>query len=290
MGGSSFDFLATGTKWQFDFAEDFSVAKLEMIRTILSNRAEDFESIYSRFREDSLISKISQKSGEFALPEDSEKLFDFYFRLNKFTNGKFTPLVGELLNMAGYDKEYSFITKGVLEHMPDLESVAEYKFPTINVKEPLKWDLGAAGKGYLIDLLGKLLEENGISEYCIDAGGDMLQKSKTKVLRVGLENPKNFEQVIGVAEIKNQSICGSSGSRRQWGNFHHIFDINSLQSPTDILSTWVVAESAMVADGIATSLFFSKPVDIKRGFDFEYLILNSDFTVERSKYFPVELF
>ncbi len=289
MNGSKIAFLATGTSWQFDFAEEFPVTKTEKIKKLLSNRAEEFESIYSRFRDGSLISRMSYKSGKYTLPEDAEVLLDFYFKLNKITGGKFTPLVGVLLNEAGYDKEYSFRQKSKLTKPADLSEVAELIFPEINIKKSVQWDFGAAGKGYLIDILSKLLIDVGVEEFCIDAGGDILHKSKTNTLRVGLENPNNFEQVIGVAEIKNQSLCGSSGSRRQWGKYHHIFDTESMQSPTGILATWVVADSALVADGIATSLFFTKPEDLK-SFNFEFLILKSDFTIERSRYFPVELF
>jgi len=59
-------------------------------------------------------------------------------------------------------------------------------------------------------------------DYIVDAGGDIAcrngENSKEEAIKIGLENPENFSEIIGIAELRNQSICGSSGNRRAWGN------------------------------------------------------------------------
>ncbi len=290
MSGSSIEFFATGTNWKIDFSEALSPTKLAEIRNKLTERAEDFENDYSRFKDNSLISRMSKVIGEHHLPEDAEKLMNFYFKLNRVTGGKFTPLVGDLLNRAGYDKDYSFVPKGSLQHIPDLKNVCKYSFPKINIHKRYQWDFGAAGKGYLIDILKELLDDMKVVECCIDAGGDICYKSNSKSLRIGLEDPNNFENVLGVVEVLNQSLCGSSGSRRHWSRYHHILDPIALHSPNSILSTWVLADDTMTADGIATSLFFTEPDKLSKDFVFDYLILNSDYSVKKSANFLAELF
>ena len=77
-------------------------------------------------------------------------------------------------------------------------------------------DFGAAGKGYLIDLVAKVLQKHKLDYFCVDAGGDMFYHNiGNEKLRVGLEHPDNPKQVIGVANIYNQSICASAGNRRR---------------------------------------------------------------------------
>ena len=167
----------------------------------------------------------------------------------------------------------------------------EYDALKLNLKKPALLDFGAAGKGYLVDIVGNLLHKEKIYSYCIDAGGDILYKSKEyKPLRVGLENPNNLKQVIGVASILNKSICASAGNRRKWGKFNHIIDPHTLSSPTNILATWAIADIAVLADALSTCLFFIQPEVLKKEYNFEYLMLNSDFSIEKSPNFSSEIF
>ena len=57
----------------------------------------------------------------------------------------------------------------------------------------------------------------------------------------------------------------------------------------EVVATWVVAETTMVADGLATALFFV-PADKLAAWDFEYVRLYADGTIERSADFVGELY
>jgi len=165
----------------------------------------------------------------------------------------------------------------------------------LHIRKPVQLDFGAAGKGYLIDLVAKVLEENNYFNYCIDAGGDILHKNK-KTIRVGLEDPENADQVIGVYELGNGSICGSAGNRRRWGNFTHIMNPKTLASPTEIIAVWVMADSALVADALTTCLFFVRPESLMQAdtsgnsYRFEYFILYKDRSFDKSVNFKGEVF
>jgi thiamine biosynthesis lipoprotein len=217
-------------------------------------RIDIFDKAYSRFRSDSLVTEMSKKAGTYVLPDDAEPMLSLYYDLYRKTSGLITPLIGNIISDAGYDAEYSLNQKKELEVAPTWEEVIEYFHPKLIIKKPALLDFGAGGKGYLVDLVGEVLEANGISEYCIYAGGDILHKNKTP-LRVGLENPVDTSQVIGVYTLGNGSICGSAGNRRTWGNFTHVINPKTLTSPKDILSVWVSAKTAMLADSLATALF-----------------------------------
>ena len=283
------DFEGIGTKWQIDIYEELSKEKKDSVLLAVKRRIEDFDQNYSRFREDSLIMKMSREKGDFILPEDAKPMLDLYEKLYKLTDGFFTPLVGNLLSDAGYDAHYTFKQKKILSAAPLWENTLIYNFPNITLKAPAILDFGAGGKGYLVDLVAEVLEKNGIHEYCVDAGGDILHKGKN-ILKVGLENPENINQVIGVLPLQNESICGSAGNRRAWGDFTHIINPKTAKSPNAIIAVWVVSSSALLSDALATCLFFVPADKLKSVFDFEYMLIHKDLSFEKSSGFRGEIF
>ncbi len=280
-----FAFEAIGTHWEIDIYNALSSDEESALLLLVRARIELFEQTYSRFRPDSLISRISKETGDHTLPEDAEALLATYYELYEATDGLFTPFMGQLLSDAGYDASYSLKQKQTLTAPPAWPDVIAYNAPVLTVKKPFSFDFGAAGKGYLIDIIGKLIEEQGITAFCIDAGGDILHRN-SESLRIALEHPDDTSKAIGVVELQNRSLCGSAGNRRKWQNFHHIINPKQLSSPKDILAVWVLADSTMLADALATCLFFVSPSVLER-YIFEYLILHSDYSIEKSAGFEL---
>ena len=283
------NFKAIGTSWSVHIPN--SDISEEEISTKVKSRIEIFDKTYSRFREDSLVSEISREAGTYKFPDDADKIFSFYKDLYEVTNGLVTPLVGQILVDVGYDKEYSLKEKSEIGKIKKWEDVMEYSDGVLKTKEPIQLDFGALGKGYLVDIVSGVLNENNIFDYTINAGGDILYKTtKDKALRVGLENPTDTKEVIGVAEIINKSICGSAGNKRAWGKHHHIINPETTESPKHISALWTVAKRTILADGLATALFFVKPEKLMKIYDFEYAILWEDNSVNVSKNFPGTFF
>ncbi len=291
----SFKFGAIGTSWQIDIYNDITEKESNLIFEKIQKRIAVFDQCYSRFRDDSLVMKMAQADGgsfiSYEMPEDFSLMWKLYEKLERVTDGKMTPLIGQVLVDAGYDAEYSLIQKKELEVPPRLNEVAEFIDSKLILKKPLLLDFGAIGKGYLIDIVSEILEKEGISSYCVEAGGDMRYRNFSgEKVKVGLENPLNFQEVIGIIDILDQSLCGSSGSRRKWGRFHHIIDSRTLSSSSNILGVWVLADTTMLADALTTALFFISPEVLEREYNFEYLILHSDFSIDRSLKFNAKLY
>lgn len=281
-------FDAIGTSFVVDLYLDAgSIDKAKLLSEVLSF-IDNYDKTFSRFRKDSLIFKISQKKGEYILPENARKLFDLYYELYKLSNGLFTPLVGDLLRSAGYDESYS-LTPRKIKKVLDWGNAIEYSYPKLKIKKPTMIDLGAAGKGYLIDLIGQFLEEKNINSYCIDGGGDILYKNSL-TLDVGLENPNDTSQVIGVTKIVNESICGSSINRRSWDKYNHIMNPHTHNSVKNVIAVWVIADSALIADALSTCLFFVKPEVLASKYRFKYLKMYDNSTIDVSKDFPGDIF
>lgn len=284
-----FAFEAIGTKWAIDIAGEYSSVREAELLARIKERIDAFDKKYSRFRDDSFVMEMAKHPGTFELPEDAYPMFALYRDLYMRTNGLFTPLVGDILSDAGYDADYSLLQKNQLQKAPAWDDVIAYSLSNFTLKKPVVLDFGGGGKGYLVDLVGEVLKQEGVLEFLIDAGGDILHLGK-EPQKIGLEHPEYTEQVVGIYPLFNQSICGSAGNRRKWGDFTHIINPKTLVSPKNILAVWVVADSALVADALATCLFFSPASAFADAYDFEYVIVRSDFSVEKSPNFKGELF
>lgn len=285
---TKFEFEGIGTHWVIDIKEEISLEREALLLSLIKDRIEIFDKDYSRFREDSLVTKMSKESGEYKMPEDFDVMFSLYEKACKVTGGLVTPLIGQVLVDSGYDAKYSLIKKEVLTKVRPLGEVVEWDKPILRLKEPALLDFGACGKGYLVDIVSEIIEKEGIKKYCVDASGDM--KVRGGLLKVGLENPDNKEEVIGVLDIKDESLCGSAGNRRVWADMHHIINPDTITSPKHIKGVWVKAKTTILSDILTTCLFFVSGEKLKKDFDFEYLILNSDFTIQKSEGFSAEVF
>ncbi|HEV8677718.1 MAG TPA: FAD:protein FMN transferase [Candidatus Paceibacterota bacterium] len=279
-------FDAIGTKWDVEFDLEGS-ADGDALMERMHERIAAFDKHYSRFRADSLVSEMAARAGTFEMPDDAQPMLDLYFDLNRKTLGAFTPLIGQALSDAGYDADYSLVERA-MHAPPPLRSVISYEHPALMLAQPLLLDFGAAGKGYLVDIVALMLKDAGAIRAVVDAGGDIA--SFGSEIKIALEDPADASQAIGTAHIQNQSICGSAGNRRAWGRFTHILDPRTLESPEGIKAVWVVAETAMLADALTTCLYFVPPATLLRDYRFEYLVLRPDGSVEASPRFPAELF
>ncbi|MFD8000683.1 FAD:protein FMN transferase [Streptomyces mirabilis] len=294
--GSSptFTFDAIGTHWDI---ETDSPLDADVSRE-LRGRIEDFDAVYSRFRSDSLISRIAAAStgGRFTFPEDSRPLFDLYDRLADLTDGAVDPLIGRDLELLGYDSTYTLTPASApvrarhARTRPSWRTDVVRDGTTLTTRRPLVIDVGAAGKGHLVDLVAALLGDAATGRFVIEAGGD-LRHSGSDTLRVGLEHPLAPGRVIGVAHLHQQAMCASATNRRAWGpGLHHVLDGRTGLPTRDVLATWVITDDAAVADALATALFFASPQHLATAHRFTYVRVRSDGRVDASPDFSGELF
>ncbi|WP_449488082.1 FAD:protein FMN transferase [Streptomyces purpurascens] len=84
---------------------------------------------------------------------------------------------------------------------------------------------------------------------------------------------------------------GACADRRAWADgLHHVVDARTGLPVRGVVATWVVADEAAVADGLATALFFTEGRRLAREFDFAYVRMHADGHAEVSRNFPGEVF
>lgn len=278
-------FEALGTPWVID-----AEVSLDALEGAIRERLEVFDKAYSRFRDDSIVSLARHRLGVHVFPDDFAVLYALYDSLYRLTQGKMTPLIGVALEDAGYDANYR-LTPRKIHTTPPLHEAVEWDGERrLTLFSPVLLDFGAAGKGYAVDHIATLLLDNDIKEFTIDASGD-IRHSGQQSERIGLEHPLDATKVIGVANIRNASLCASATNRRVWNGFTHVLDPFTKRPVTNVIATWVIADTALVADGLATALFFVEDTaSLLSEFQFTFVRLFNDGTVDCSPAFDGELF
>lgn len=284
------EFDAIGTQWLIETGAALSPA----LRRRIDDRIAAFDAVWSRFRIDTLVTSMAKApaGGTFRFPDEALGLFELYDTLHRLTDGAVDPLVGRDLELLGYDTAYS-LTRAVSQPSAPRPSWARdihREGTALVTRGPLVVDVGAAGKGLLVDLVTQILIDDGQQAVVVDAGGDMRLRSPEPV-RIGLEHPFDPTLAIGVVEIANGALCASAAGRRAWGDgLHHVLDGRTGLPTREVVATWVRAENALVADGLATALFFVPPGDLAGSFAFSYARMFADGRAEMSPCFGGELF
>lgn len=282
---SRWRFDAIGVPWEIETPTPLA----EPLRTAVLDRIDAYDRAWSRFRTDSLVARIAREPGAWRLPDDARDLFELYRLLYTVTRGRMSPLVARSLARLGYGPELTAGPNGGPISAPRWEDAIAWDGTLLSAPRPVTLDVGAAGKGQLVDRVVDVLTAGGVRDVIVDASGD-IRRCGTGAIRVGLEHPGDPARVIGVGTLGTGALCASAINRRTWGDgMHHVLDaLTGL--PTDrVVATWVVAETALVADGLATALFFAEPEEISAHFDFQFARIAGG-RVESSSDFPGVVF
>lgn len=234
---------ALGTGIIISSSKPISQRVQKRIRTFV----EEYESVLSRFRADSLVSRMAcaADGGDFEFPEWAGPLFALYSEFYAATRGAFDACIGADLLALGYDNSVQFVPQSAASASDDSDSWSNYRralpvtwgnisrdcgSATLRTNQPVQLDFGAAGKGYFVDLVTQIIKEelSGDSpsnsdsradfDFLVNAGGDMRAcfSEENNQIKVALENPFDTTQAVAVASIASGALCASSSARRRW--------------------------------------------------------------------------
>lgn len=284
-------FQALGTVFTFTFFDEGRDEDLSRLAHLCEEKVHEFDALYSRFKSDSLVTKLSKQTGTVEVPEDLVAMLRLYQGLNKATAGKINPCIGFALEDIGYDAAYSLTPRNVVRAVPScIDAVTIEDDTHITLHQEVLLDLGALGKGFVVDLIHDAVREAGVSRFLIDGSGDIRYfDANNETIVCGLEDPRNPQHAIGTLSLAGGALCASAVNRRVWRSFNHYLDPESKTSPEVVAAVWVKADTAALADGLSSALFFVAPEELS-GFSFEYLILNKEMGIKKSAGFTADFF
>ena len=133
-------------------------------------------------------------------------------------------------------------------------------------KSDVKLDLGSYAKGYVTEIVGEYLENEGINKYLINAGGNVKVGSsyKSDGYAVGIEEPFNTSKIYKVLHVENESVVTSGSYQRYYEyngkNYNHIINPKTLFPDNYTKSVTVITKDSKKADILSTYLFLL-PID-----------------------------
>ena len=281
----AWEFDAIGTRWRIHRDRDLSAHEREAV----SETVEAFDLAWSRFRDDSSVSHLARAGGSVALPPDAADMLDAYAELTAATAGAVNPLVGASLVSLGYDADYTLRGGTPVAAEAAWREVVRWDDGVLTLTRPVLVDVGALGKGRLVDrVLAALGGEPG-ETVVVDASGDLVVRGGP--VRIALEHPYDATMAIGVATIADGALCGSAANRRVWGEgLHHVLDARTGVPVETVAATWAFSPDAMRADAIATALFFPGGAELADRWDVAWVRMFTDGRAQRSEGLSVELF
>jgi thiamine biosynthesis lipoprotein len=283
---TSATFDAIGTRWMLTTAEPMTAALLERVDAVIAA----YDVLWSRFRDDSGVARIA-RGDSVDLGPTAPPLLDLLEDLRVRTGGAVDPFVAASLDHLGYGP------RGALRpadgFLPAPAAALGRDGTTVATTPPALLDVGSAGKGQLVDLVVAELAAAGHHDAVVDASGDL--RVSGLPLRVALEHPFDPEAAVGVVEVQDGAIAGSAVNRRDWSldggrRLHHVLDARTGRPVEAIAATWVLADTAMLADALATALFFVGPEALADGYAFRYVRMRTDGVADWSADLPGEVF
>ena len=241
-----------GTRWVIELLGDGPAFPADLA-VLLRQAITLFDDTYSRFKQDSLIGQLNRNGVLADPPKELVAMFKFAHKMHGVTHGTFDISVGGSLQNLGYGQASG--AKGVY---PDFWQSTVYTHNQVSIPAGASVDFGGFGKGWLIDRLTVLLEQQGCPYYLINGGGD-IAVSAPGPIELGLEYPYDTAKIIGTTQITKGALAVSSVVKRRWvkdgKTYHHVIDPRTKQ-PTnnDVVSTYVKGKTALITDTLATIL------------------------------------
>ena len=115
--------------------------------------------------------------------------------------------------------------------------------------------LAGVAKGYAVDKAIEALSRSRIKHALVNAGGDIRTiggKGENIPWRVGIRDPRKKTRIISTVELYDQAIATSGTYRR---SFSDILNPKVGRPAQGVLSSTVIAKTAMDADMLATCIF-----------------------------------
>ncbi len=223
-----------------------------------------------RFSAESDLGKINKNAGVQPVKVSDDVFLMITHALDwaERTGGAFDIAVGPLMDLWNFGKENN--------SPPDDEKIngaranCSYKNVMVDsgdktvflTQKGMILDLGGIAKGYATDRAASLLHEAGVESAIINAGGNVYtigHKPDGAAFRVGVQNPRDSQGILGVIGLSDQAAVSSGDYQRYYiyngVRYHHILDPKTGYPARGLIATTVIGGSAETADVLSTAFF-----------------------------------
>jgi len=256
---------------------------------------EDFATMHRTWHawEESPLTRVNRllPSGTpFAAPPSVLPLIERSTRLAEMSDHLFNPAIGRLIALWGFQGKHSdchpppapHAIEKLLEANPRMTDLSLDGIMLSSRNPAVQLDFGAFGKGYGIDLAIHHLQEMGIRNAIVNAGGDLRAIGSRDGLpwRIAIRRPSG-SGVFAILEVQGDESVFTSGDYErnfiyEGQRYHHIIDPRTGYPAKGTRSVTVVHPDAATADAAATALFVAGPklwTEVARRMGLHYVLL-----------------
>jgi thiamine biosynthesis lipoprotein apbE len=263
---------AQGTTYSITY-----IAKAPVEKAAIDSILQVIDLSMSTYIDNSLIFKIN-KGEKLPIDPHFEKVLSASMDIYKQSNGSFDPSIGQLINAWGFGKKENHTppTQKQIDSLLTLTGMDKVHIVTtgegVFVKKDnpnIQLNFNAIAQGYTSDVIADYFRSKQISNFIVEVGGELAIYGKNilkdKSWRIGIDNPlqkpDEDREIIATVELIDCGLATSGNYRKLWTDsisgqkyVHTINPKTGRPQPSNLLSATVIAPSAMLADGYATTL------------------------------------
>ncbi len=225
----------------------------------------------SPFNEQSVITKVNRNE-----PVELNKMFLDVFtlaeKISQETDGAFDVTVAPLVNAWGFGfKQGISPTEQTIDSLRQVVGFQKVSLTadskTVKKQDPrIMLDCSAIAKGYGCDVVAELLKSNGIQNFMVEIGGEVVTKGvsdKRVPWRIGVTKPTDDtisvnNELQTILNVTNKAMATSGNYRNFYykggKKYAHTIDPKTgYPVQHNILSATVLADNCATADAYATS-------------------------------------
>ncbi|MDR2117855.1 MAG: FAD:protein FMN transferase [Planctomycetaceae bacterium] len=258
-----------------DFVKETDHRVWENIEVKIQQRLDGIDRAMSTYRADSEVSRFnnSDSTDWFNVSKDTAEVIHTALEISRLTEGAFDITVSPLVDLWGFgaNQQADLTFKDLEEKTIRIKPKIGYDKLEVRLQPPaikksipeLRIDLSAIAKGYAVDCVAILLEENGFANFMVEVGGEVRCRGYKGISSNYKATSHNW--IIGIEKPFIVSPDGFSGLQRK-------LPINDLA-----LATSGDYQSYREINGVRYSHF----IDPRTGFPTEYLAAGEPKPVER---------
>ncbi len=223
----------------------------------------------STYIDTALISRINTATDTTARHEVDthfKTVFERAKTIHPDTDGAFNPALGPLIEAWGFGtQDPTPLDKATVDSLLNLSAFEAFTLEGDVLRKNMahaRLDFGAIAKGYGVDAVGQLLENQGVAQYFVEIGGEVRTKGRHPVGRawqVAVERPTPEERAIQAVVALEDGAMATSGNYRNFYErdgvkyVHTINPYTGYAQASTLLSASVLAADCMTADAYATA-------------------------------------
>jgi len=227
------------------------------------------EEMMSEWEKGSELSRINRNAGKKAIKVSPEilEIITQSIKFSQISRGAFDISWAVLAELWNFSREEPAIPQKekVAEALKlvDYQNIAvDRENSTVLLKNKgMRIGLGGIAKGYAVDRAIQALQQEGVKDAIVNAGGDLrvIGKKDGQPWRVGVQDPRERGNLLGVLEITDTSFASSGDYERYFikdgFRYHHLLDPKTGFPAQECRSVTIICPSALRADALSTAVF-----------------------------------